>query len=50
MSGPVATRTGSSGEAQPLPGLSRLSSHCKSSMLQLNYKYIKFIESILDNQ
>ena len=50
MSGPVATCAGSSGGAQPPPGPSRLSSHYELGMLQPNYKYIKSIQSVLDNQ
>ena len=50
MSGPMATCAGSSGGAQPPLGPSRLPSHCELGMLQPNYKYIKFIESVLDNQ
>ena len=50
MFGLVATYAGSSGRAQPLPSPSRLPSHCEWGMLQSNYKYVKFTESVLDNQ
>ena len=50
MSGPVVTCAGSSRGAQLPPSPIRLPSHCESDILQPNYKYVKFIESVLDNQ
>ena len=49
MSSPIATSAGSLGGAQPPSGPSTLLSHYESDTLQPNYKYIKFIQSILDN-
>ena len=50
MSSPVNTCAGSSGGTQPPPDSSRLPSYYESGTLQPNYKYIKLIESVLDNQ
>ena len=47
MSSPIDTCAGSSSGAQPPPDPSRLP---KSGTLQPNYKYIKLIESVLNNQ
>ena len=46
----MAPCTESLGGEQPPPSLSRFPSHCELGMSQPSYKYVKFIELVLDNQ